>query len=374
MRVESVTPLGVAYPEPNDDGATRHLTLCRVRAEDGTTGWGEAVTMWPEATRGTAALIEGMAPLVVGRDPVETRDLWRSLRAHTWWYGPQGLASFARSAIDMALWDLAGKALGRSVTALLGGAHHERVPVIASTHAFGPDLQGEADRHGAYVADGYAGVKIGMGKRGRTRLGSSVARDVTFVRLLREAVGPDADVVMDRGATLAWDPGAAVARAAAFAEHGVRWFEEPCEPLDTEGFRRVRAASGAMMTGGGEREWDADGYARALAPGVLDVVGCDPGRVGGITGAVEVLRLVEAAGVWFNAHSWSSAIGTAASLALTVSTPRSLLFELKPLENPMQHELVAEPFAHSRGTIAAPTGPGLGIEVDEAVVRRYELP
>lgn len=282
-------------------------------------------------------MIEGLAPLVVGRDPVETRDVWRALRAHTWWYGPQGLASFARSAIDMALWDLAGKALARPVTALLGGAHHERVPVIASTHAFGPDLEGEADRHGAYVADGYAGVKVGMGKRGRTRLGSSVAR------------------------------------AVAFAEHGVRWFEEPCEPLDTEGFRRVRAASGAMIIGGGEREWDADGYGRALAPGVLDVVGCDPGRVGGLTGAVEVLRLVEAAGAWCNAHAWSSAIGTAASLALTVSTPRSLLLELKPLESPMQHELVAEPFAHVGGTIAAPTGPGLGIEVDEAVVRRYEL-
>ena len=102
-------------------------------------------------------------------------------------------------------------------------------------------------------------------------------------------------------------------------------------------------------------------------------MGCDPGRAGGITGFRELIQLVEHAQLWFNAHAWSSAIITAASLALSASSNRCMLFELKPIENPMQHELVDEPFWHTDGFIDAPTKPGLGIEVKEAVVQKYRM-
>ena len=189
MRIVRVTPVSVAYPEPNDSNATRHLTLCRVEAEDGTTGWGEAVTMWPEACRATERLIDGMSDLVVGRDAMDVVEIWQRLRAHTWWYGYEGgLASFAISAIDIALWDLKGKLLGQPVVRLLDRPHRERLPVIASTHAFRPSLEEEASIHGHYVRDqGYQGVKVGFGKRGQTKLGYTVERDVEFMRLLREA-------------------------------------------------------------------------------------------------------------------------------------------------------------------------------------------
>ena len=124
MRIARVTPVSVSYPEPNDNNETRVLTLCRVEAEDGTLGWGEAVTMWPEACRATEKLIEGMSELVVGRDAMDCVEVWRCLRAHAWWYGHEGgLAAFAISAIDIALWDLKGKLLGQPVVRLLGGAH-----------------------------------------------------------------------------------------------------------------------------------------------------------------------------------------------------------------------------------------------------------
>lgn len=373
MRIASVTPISVAYPEPNDNNAMRRLTLCRVEAADGTVGWGESVTMWPEACRATERLIEGMSELVVGADAMDNVEIWRRLRAHTWWYGHEGgLAAFAISAIDVALWDLKGRLLGQPVARLLGGAHRERLPAIASTHAFLP-FDDEIERHARMItAQRYQGVKVGLGKRGQTRLGYEVARDVEFMRRLREAVGPSAHIMMDRGQSLPWDLEHAIRLTNALEAHGLKWIEEPFEPHEIENFRRLRAHTKTLV-GTGEREWTAEGYRRVIGSGIVDVVGCDPGRCGGITGAMQVVALVEAAGVWFNAHAWSSAIITAASLAVSATTPRCLVFELKPLENPMQHEIVERPFEQRSGWIDAPTAPGLGIDVRESVIREYQF-
>jgi L-alanine-DL-glutamate epimerase-like enolase superfamily enzyme len=373
-RVANVTPLSVSYPEPNDNANTRYLTFCRIESEDGTVGWGEAITQFPGSTRATERLVEEMAELVVGRDPMENVDIWRKLKAQTWWYGYRGgPAAFALSAIDIALWDLKGKLLGQPLVNLLGGAHRERLPVIASTHAFNESIEYEAERHGRYVRDeGYQGVKIGMGKRGDARLGYEVARDVEFVRLLREAIGPDAMLMMDRGQSLPWTIADAIARTNAFEEHGLTWIEEPLEPSDVRGFRILRQHVKCLVATG-EREWDARGFKEFVETGIVDVVGCDIGRAEGITGTLKVIEIVEANDVWFNSHAWSSAVNTAASIALSAITPRCLLQELKPDENPMQHELVDEPFRQQDGFIAVPRKPGLGVEPREDVLRKYRF-
>lgn len=374
MRVKHLEPISLSYPEPNDDNNRRYITLCRVEADDGTVGWGEAITQWPEACRATEAIIEGLAPLVVGRDPVDTSGIWTDLKRHMWWYGYEGgIASYALSAIDIALWDLKGKALGRSVASLLGWAGNKRLPVIASTHAFLPSLEEEVERHARYVADGYKGVKIGFGKRGRARLGYELERDVRFMRQLREACGASAWIMIDRAQSLAWDVGYAIKLVNALDEYDLRWIEEPFEPADVDSFRKLRMHVRTMIAGG-EREWQLAGFRRVIDAGAIDVIGCDPGRAEGITGALKVIQMVEAAGnLWFNAHAWSGAIITAASLALSVSTSRCLVFELKPLENPMQHELVERPFTHQGGWIEPPDEPGLGVTVREDIVRRYRL-
>jgi L-alanine-DL-glutamate epimerase-like enolase superfamily enzyme len=121
----------------------------------------------------------------------------------------------------------------------------------------------------------------------------------------------------------------------------------------------------------GEKEWTCEGFERVLATGTVDVVGVDPGRAEGITGFKKVCDRVEAYRRQANAHAWSSAIVTAASLAVSFSSPACKLFEFKPLRNPMQHDLVSKPFAHIDGWVYPPTGPGLGIEVDESVVERF---
>jgi L-alanine-DL-glutamate epimerase-like enolase superfamily enzyme len=370
--VAAVRPFPVCYPEPNDHGGLRYLLFVSVEADDGTVGWGEAITQFPEATAAAQTLIEGMAEHVTGTDPMENVATWRRLKQATWWYGYRGgLAAFAISAIDIALWDLKGKLLGEPLINLIGGAHRDRVPALASTHAFNPSIEYEAERHGRYVRDeGYIGVKIGMGKRGDARLGYDVARDVEFVRLLREAVGPDAWIMMDRGQSLVWDLGEAIERTRAFEQHGLKWIEEPLEPADFEGFRKLREQVSTLIATG-EREWDTRGFQEIIATGLVDVVGCDIGRAEGITGALQVIRLVEQANVWFNSHAWSSAVNTAASIALSASTPRCLLQELKPDVNPMQHELVDEPLSQRDGWIEVPRAPGLGVEPRADVLERY---
>ncbi len=374
MHIRKVQPISVSYPEPNDNNNIRYLTLCRIEASDGTVGWGEAITQWPESARATEQLIEGLAPLLVDRDPLDNVEHWRRLKAHTWWYGYQGgIASFALSAIDIALWDLKGKLLSLPLVKLLGGARRDKLPVIASTHAFLPSIEQEAERHGRYVKEeGYRGVKIGFGKRGEAHLGYEAERDITFMRLLREAVGPQAAIMIDRGQSLQWDLGHAIRLVNAFEEYDLRWIEEPLEPADIEGFRKLRQQVKTLIATG-EREWNLAGYQRLIETGIVDVVGCDPGRAEGITGFYKLIQLVEQADVWYNAHAWSSAIITAASLALSALSDRCLLFEMKPLENPMQHELVTMPFTQKNGWIDVPLSPGLGVEVREEIVQKYHF-
>jgi L-alanine-DL-glutamate epimerase-like enolase superfamily enzyme len=114
MKIKQVTPWSVSYPEPNDSGNTRYLIFCSIEADDGTTGWGEAITQFPESTRATAQILEMMGQSLIGADPMQNIAAWRKLHQQSWWYGYEGgPASFAISAIDIALWDLKGKLLGQ---------------------------------------------------------------------------------------------------------------------------------------------------------------------------------------------------------------------------------------------------------------------
>ena len=374
MTIRSVRAIPVAYTEPNDCNSTRSLLFCRVESEDGLVGWGEAITQFPEASKSAAALLEGIADTVVGRDVREHGAIMADVEKRSWWYTyGGGIGAFVTSALDVALWDLKGKTLGRSVSDLIGGARRPTLPVISSSHAFNASLDFEIERHGAYVReDGFKGIKIGMGKRGEAHLGYDFERDVRFVAGLRDAIGPEAILIMDRGQSLPWTVADAIRRTQAFDEYRLEWMEEPLEPQDVEGFRRLREQVSCLI-GTGEREFTVRGYRDVIASGISDVVGFDPGRAGGITGGLKVIQLVESANVWFNAHAWSSAVTTAASLALSGSTNRCLLFEMKPIANPMHDELITHPFAHEAGVIKVPDGPGLGVDVIESVLEHYRL-
>jgi L-alanine-DL-glutamate epimerase-like enolase superfamily enzyme len=371
VKIAKVEAIPVSYPEPNDFNALRHLCLAKITTNDGTVGWGESITQFPEANFATKAIIEGMAKLVVGKNPLNNDAINRSLYDQAWWYGYRGgIASYAISAIDIALWDLKGKALGASVLELLGGPVHERLPAIASSHAHYESIPEMADEALEWLSTGLQGMKVGFGKRGDARLGYEHDRDVEYVRSIREAIGPDKSLMIDLGIKIKWDVTTAVKRTQAFDEYDIDWIEEPLGAWDPEGYANLRSKTKTLMAYG-EREWTLDGFEQVLATGTCDVIGCDPGRAGGITGFKKVTERVEQYRRQANAHAWSSAIVSAASLAISFSSTACKLFEFKPLDNPMQHELVTTPFEHVEGWVYPPTGPGLGIEVIDEVVDRY---
>jgi L-alanine-DL-glutamate epimerase-like enolase superfamily enzyme len=371
-RIAKIEAIPVAYPEPNDFNATRYLCLAKVTTEAGVVGWGESITQFPEANPATAAIINGMAEFLVGRDPLHNEALWRVMKNRAWWYGyAGGIASYAVAALDIALWDIKGKLLDTPVLNLLGGPVHERLPAIASSHAHHESIPAMADEAQEWLSTGLQGMKVGFGKRGDARLGYEHDRDVEYVRAMREAIGDDKMLMIDCGIAVTWDVSTAIRRVQAFDEYNLTWIEEPLGAWDPEGYENLRSKTTSLIAYG-EKEWNIEGFDRVLNTGTVDVVGVDPGRAEGITGFKKATDRVEAHRRQANAHAWSSAIVSAASLAVSFSSPACKLFELKPLRNPMQHDLVPEPIEHVDGWVYPPNErPGLGIDINEEVVDLY---
>ncbi len=365
----------VSYPEPNDHGRHRGVCLVRVTDSDGRVGWGECTTYWPEAAVAAAAIVQASAADLIGGDPLRNASLMGRLRERTWWYGTGGvgIAGFALSGIDVALWDLKGHVLGVSVLDLLGGPAKDTLPAIASSHATSSVIGEMAEEIASWLESGLTGVKIGFGKLGDAHLGFEHDRDVAFMKAVREAIGPNARIMIDCGVRNRWTVPEAVRRVRAFEEHGLDWIEEPLGADDPDGYLQLRRAT-ATAVAYGEREFSAAGVDRLLRTGAIDVVGLDPGRIGGITGFALACDIIEIARRQGNAHAWSTGIDTAASLAISWAKSVCRQFEEQPHKGPFQADLIGGAIVHRNGHMDMPTGPGLGIEVDVEVVDRHLIP
>ena len=373
MKVATVEAIPVSYQEPTDHNRFRSVCLVKITDADGRVGWGESCAYFPEATRATAKIIEGLAPLVEGRDALHTEAIWHSLKDHSWWYGTgAGIASIAISGIDIALWDLKGKQLGVSVLDLLGGPVQDKLPAIASLHGTHESIEQMAEEIAAHTATGLNGAKVGFGKTGNARLGFEEARDLEFVDKTQAAMGPGKDLMIDLGVKNFWDISTAIRRARAFEDRGVAWLEEPLGFDDPAGYAALRAASGIRIAYG-EREWNAAGVQRIVQSGTVDVIGLDPGRVEGITGFRKAAEICALNRRQANAHNFSTAIVGAASQALSFASPACYLLELQPVYGPAQKDLVDRPIWHTEGFVNRPEGPGLGIEINDDLVNSARL-
>jgi L-alanine-DL-glutamate epimerase-like enolase superfamily enzyme len=374
MTIDRVQAVAVRYPEPNNDGKVRSLCLVRVDTTDGLTGWGEAITGTQEASLATAFIVERrLAPLVIGRDPRDVAGAWAAMRDATYWDGNGGIVSFGLSAIDMALWDIAGKAAGAPVHQLLGGKRRDRVPACASTIFATGDLERIDREFRGFVEQGYRMVKGGWGHDLSIAFGLDPERDQAVARTVRAAIGPDTEMIVDVVALAGWDSAHAIRMCRAIDDE-VRlfWFEDPLPEQDVSGYQRLHDAVGTRICTG-EKGWHQAHFRTLIDSGAVDVIMVDPGRAEGVTGTWAVINMAAAAGKAWNAHSWSSALNTAAALHLAVAASNTLLFEIKPLPSPMQDELVTDPIHAVDGWVSAPTGPGLGVTVDESVVARYRF-
>ena len=373
-QVVRVEALPQRYPEPHDGGKLRHLTLVRIETDDGHVGWGECISQWPEAGFAVKTLLErGLAEVVVGREATDPAGCYAELARHTYWHGRGGIVSFAISAVDMAMWDLAGIIAGVPVHALLAaGPARTELLAAASVILDTLDLDHTFAQFRDYRDRGYTVVKGGWGLEPSAGFGTDAARDLAVARTVREAVGPDVSVALDVSALAGWDVETACTRARQLAELDLGWLEDALPHWDLAGWARLRAVA-PMPLVTGERCWTVADYNLLAGSGAVDHVLVDPGRVEGVSGMLAAALAVADHGVGVVPHSWSSAINSAAAMHVLAVAPTTHVFELKPDKSPMQHELVRVPFAMSAGTVAVPQGPGLGVEVDESTVRRYSF-
>lgn len=362
----------VRYPEPNNDGKIRALTLVRIEDDAGQTGWGEAITGGQETSLAVELIVERrLAPLLLGADPTEVLALWQRMRDATYWDGNGGIVTFAISALDMALWDLKGRIEGRSLTDMLGGPKQDQLRACASTIYHSGDLDRIAQEFAGFRDQGYTIVKGGWGHDLEIAFGRDETRDMAIARTVRAAIGPEVDMICDVVALAGWTPDHAIRMARQLDDEvGLYWLEDPLVEQDLDGYRQLREAVTTRICTG-EKGWTGDHFVRLIDSGAVDVIMIDPAKAEGVTGTWNVIRAAAAAGRDWNAHSWSSALNTAASLHMALASENVLVMELKPLPSPMQHELVTNPINQHAGWVMPPDGPGLGVEVDEAVVRRY---
>jgi L-rhamnonate dehydratase len=370
MRITDVEVIPLRIPQHNvhiADGIQDDV-IVRVHTDEGITGLGEAdsspmvvkaiVEAWPSWPR-----CRGLKDILVGQDPFDVEMLWEKMRIGTLWLGRNGVAQQAIAAVDIALWDIVGKASGKPVHAMLGSSFRDKVRVYAS--ALFTEDPGEMTEVGQrYAAEGFAAVKFGWGPMGR-----SLAGDVQLVETARRAIGDQPELLIDAGCP--FKAREAIQRARAFAPYRPFWFEEALEGDDLDGYRRLSRAAGDIHIATGEQDCELAAFERLITHGEVDVVQPDISRAGGITECRRIAAMAARHGRLCVFHAWKSGILVAATLQMAAIVPDLPFVEYTVSESPLRRELVHSTVELHDGVASIPQGPGLGVELDEEVVARY---
>lgn len=364
MRITDVQALILRQPDLDATVAdgTQDALLIQVHTDEGLVGLGE-VDSSPSVIKAiidappSHSIATGLRALLIGEDPMQIRRLWDRMFRGSLYFGRRGAAIHAISGVDIALWDLLGKATGQPIHTLLGGAFRNRIRAYASTLM--PETPQEA---AAVVAEhrdaGFTAIKLGWGPLGR-----SAALDVALVAAAREAAGPDMELMIDVGK--GWSSVRdGIDRARAIAEFRPAWIEEPFMPDDYEKYAQLAAAVPTPLAAGEEETTVAD-FERLIDAGGVEIVQPDVTRAGGITETMLVADAARRRGRRCVLHAWSTGIIKAATLHVLAAMPEAEYMEYCVQTTPLNESLVRQRFPVVDGFVAVPDAPGLGIDVDE---------
>lgn len=369
MKITQVEPIMLRLHETrrNSDGA-QSLLIVKVHTDEGITGLGElhtcelvgkAVIETPFCTWSTM----GLAEIVVGRNPLEIGALWDDMYKHTSGYGRRGVVLHAISAIDMALWDILGKVCNAPIHQLLGGARRKQVKLYASDLDPGKDkMLPLAERH---AADGFKAMKFGWGS-----LGADLKEDVKTVERVRKALGPDIDIMLDLGFALPLQDAIRFGRD--LEPYDVYFVEEPLDPDDFAGFKKLVDASPTPIATG-EKLATAREFSWLVEQGGLRIIQPDIARAGGFTEMMRIAAHADLHGVQIIPHCWASDVLVAASLHFLAAVRNVSYLEFCVFDQPLRKELAQEPIKAVDGYAAVPEKPGLGIELNEEIIKRFRV-
>jgi len=368
-------PISIPYASELTDIIFKgyRTTLVRIETDCGLTGVGECIVrLTPTATRD---IIRDLAPLLIGKDPLDREALWELLfgammnRGHN-----RGFFVEAVSGIDIALWDLAGKALGLPLYRLLGGRHQPKLRAYASSLRFRAfDVVTAQAKE--WKARGFGAMKIKIG-----RDPSNFQPDLALVRAIREAVGDDVTLMVDANCAYSEDVATALEVGRKLQDLGVYWFEEPVSPENIDGYQHL-ADRLDIRIAGGEADFLRFGAAEFLKRRAIDVIQPNLARVGGITEARRIAALSHAFHVPYAPHTGScSAVLLAATLRFAAALPNFLIYEYmqsdwsKNQPNPLRHKLLRQPAeVYEDGYMLVDDRPGIGVELDEDIVDKYRM-
>ncbi|WP_293808660.1 mandelate racemase/muconate lactonizing enzyme family protein [uncultured Bosea sp.] len=363
-----VHPLRATLPKvqrtSQGDYPAIEIVVVEVEAEDGTIGFGEGLCR--RGAAGYARFIEeALVPRLIGRDAADRRALWKAMRAALSGR-PGGQVVEAIAAVDIALWDIAGKQAGEPIHRLLGGMGRKEVAAYASSINWLDDATVETEVAAALRA-GFREIKV--------KLGHPLRDAVARAKLIRRLAGDDIALYVD--ANWAYDVDDAMIVGRALADLGYGFFEEPIAPHDREGYRRL-AQHLPIRLAAGESDFVAGEALTMLQDRSLGLIQPDVTRSGGIT---ETWRIAELAATFNTAYAphvgWSGAICVAASLQLAAAAESFRTFECMVYENPLR-DAFTQPLAGEGsqlvdGKLAIPQAPGLGIEIDREALKRFRI-
>jgi L-talarate/galactarate dehydratase len=351
LRTPADNPLVVGLPAPTD---TREFVTLELGTDQGLTGVG--VTFFGGAlTAALRASVDGLAQLLIGDDPSQTEAIAAKARRAAGSSGPGGIFTLALSAIDIACWDLKGKAAGRSVAALLGGLR-DRVPTYASGALMRPHPIDYLAKAGPRLRDmGFRQMKMQCGSE------PTIDASVERVRVMREAIGPDVDLMCDINQL--WSINHAIEVGRRIEPYHLFWLEDPTAHDDYAGLARI-ADNLATPIAAGEYHYGIVPFRHMLEARSIDIVMIDLLRAGGITQWMKIAAMAEA----FNLPVVSHLVPEL-HVHLIAAIPNGLTVEYMP----WTLRLWEETPKLEQGQLIVPAKPGLGLAFDQAAVKRYQV-
>ena len=366
MKITDVQTIRLRAPIPTDGQvfsrsgvrSTRSTTLVRVDTDEAISGIGSA--------SGNGELIEVIVakvlkPLLIGMDPTEIDKIWDKVyvRGGHKEFGTRGIGVVALSGVDIALWDILGKARGMPLYELLGGKCRDKVPVYA-TALYPEEPSKVARRARGFAEQGFHGVKI--------KVGFDLDQDIRIVRAVREELGKDFIVMTD--ANQGYSVDVALKAADAFADCGAYWLEEPLFVEDIAGHAILRE-KGKTPIAVGENLHMCYAFENFIMRGAVDFIQPDVARAGGITEIKKITSLAAQHKVPVSFHTWGDGVALAASVHLSAALKDCIVMELDYTYNPLREELLREPFKVQNGFLIPPERPGLGIELNPNALERF---
>ncbi len=367
----------LGYSQQYYDRRTAHLI--EVVTDEGLRGYGEAFGGGAVALVNKTIVEQAIGPLIRGMDPLDREVVWHKVYNLLRDHGQKGMPLQALSGVDIALWDLAGKALGLPLYKLLGGAFRNRIPV----YGYGMMLQ-RVPELAARFAEESRKIAAGGFKAIKMKIGLGPRQDAKLVEAVRKAIGPEIQLMVD--ANHCYTAREAIPLGRELERLDVFWFEEPVAPEDYQGYRDLCLALD-MNIAGGEAEFTRWGFRQLIEGRCVDVLQPETCGLGGITEYQKVLALAHSHFVPVVNHVWGSAVAVAMNLHLLAALPDlpggahpvQPMLEYDTTPNRFREELLQEPLnvlkqvKQNDGWVGLPKGPGLGIDIDFDFVKGFQI-